>query len=148
MRNHIRYEGQKKILLRAGFMLAAVLLFLAGTASAEDLPAVGSVVTFGRYEQNNNSDDGAEPIEWIVLSVSAQDQTAKLISRYLLDARPYSAADQNTTWETSDLRAWLNADFADKAFTEAEMAAILPAETAAGILKTSLGASPKPANGI
>lgn len=30
---------------------------------------VGSIVTFGRYEQDGNPDNGQEKIEWIVLDV-------------------------------------------------------------------------------
>ena len=49
---------------------------------------VGSIVTFGQYEQDNNTGNGPEEIEWIVLDV--QDGKSLLLSRYGLDAKPYN----------------------------------------------------------
>ena len=84
---------------------------------------VGSVVTFGRYEQDNNTDNGAEEIEWIVLDV--QDGKALLLSRYGLDAKPYNKEPEDITWESCTLRAWLNGDFLKTAFSAQEQSAIL-----------------------
>ncbi len=80
--------------------------------------AVGSFVTFGLYEQDNNAMNGPEPIEWEVLDV--QDGKALLVSRYVLDEVDYNEEYTNTTWETSSLRNWLNEDFYNIAFNSAE----------------------------
>ena len=85
--------------------------------AAADLKA-GDIFTFGRYEQDNDPDNGAEPIEWQVLTV--EDGRALLISRYALDARPYNKAYINITWRRSTLRKWLNGDFFSSAFSSAE----------------------------
>ncbi|MBP3210790.1 MAG: zinc ribbon domain-containing protein [Oscillospiraceae bacterium] len=94
-----------------------------------DAVAVGDVVTFGRYEQDNNSSNGAEGIEWIVLDV--QGKKALLLSRYGLDCKRYYHDQTPVTWETSDLRAWLNGEFFNSAFTGDEQGRILTAKVTA-----------------
>ena len=96
-----------------------------------DFKAVGSIVTFGAYEQDGDPTNGAEPVEWIVLDV--QDGKSLLISKYGLDARPYHEDGKtDVTWETCDLRAWLNNEFLNTAFSIEEQdripTAIVPAE--------------------
>ncbi len=77
--------------------------------------AVGDVVSFGSYEQDNNLSNGKEPILWKVLSVS--NGKALLLSEYALDYLQYHNVGQYTvTWETCSLRAWLNNDFYNSAF--------------------------------
>jgi tetratricopeptide (TPR) repeat protein len=80
---------------------------------------IGSIVTFGKYGQNNNSFAEEESIEWIVLE--RQDDKLLVVSKYVLDFQPYGEknADSNT-WEESSLRVWMNNDFYNNAFTEAE----------------------------
>ena len=87
---------------------------------------VGNIVTFGSYEQDNNLDNGPEPIEWIVLDV--QDGKALLLSRYGLDCVPYNTERVDITWENCSLRAWLNSEFLNKAFSTEEQASILTTE--------------------
>lgn len=81
--------------------------------------AVGGYVTFGSYEQDNDSDNGTEPIEWMVLD--HQDGRTLLLARYGLDADWYHVelAD-DVTWETCSLRRWLNTDFYNAAFDDTE----------------------------
>ncbi len=84
---------------------------------------VGGTIIFGSYEQDNNPDNGPEPIEWIVLDV--QEGKALLISRFALDEKKYNEDWEDVTWETSTLRAWLNDEFISIAFSEEERSAIL-----------------------
>ena len=86
---------------------------------------VGSYVSFGRYEQDNNTANGQEPIEWIVLDYDAANNRALLVSRYGLDAKPYNTSYTGVTWEYCSLRSWLNGDFLRTAFTAEEQGAIL-----------------------
>lgn len=79
---------------------------------------VGSIVTFGRYEQDGNPDNGQEKIEWIVLDV--QKGSCLLLSRYCLDTKPYHSKGKNITWKDSTLRKWLNSDFLNTAFLPEE----------------------------
>ena len=86
---------------------------------------VGSYVTFGSYEQDNNIANGQEPIEWLVLDYDTANNRALLLSRYGLDAHPYNTEFTNTTWEKCSLRAWLNGAFLNVAFSETDKASIL-----------------------
>ena len=86
---------------------------------------MGSYVTFGHYEQDNNTENGQEPIEWLVLDYDAVSNRALLLSRYGLDAQPYNSVVAGTTWNICWLRGWLNGTFLNKAFTAQEQAGIL-----------------------
>ena len=43
-----------------------------------------------------------------------------LLSKYVLDAKPYNKESKAVTWETSDIRKWLNNEFYTTAFNKAE----------------------------
>lgn len=81
---------------------------------------VGNTVQLGRYEQDNDSSNGEESIEWIVLANDGE--TATLISKYGLAEKYYneSSGAENVTWEKCSLRKWLNGTFKNKAFTMEE----------------------------
>ncbi len=87
----------------------------------EELQA-GDELTFGMYEQDNDLNNGTEPIEWQVLAV--EDGRALLISKYSLDAQPYNETKTEVTWETCSLRNWLNGNFFSSAFSSDEKARI------------------------
>ena len=105
--------------------LAVLAVFAVGagtmTAYAEDV-SIGSYVTFGTYPQTAEGNDET-PIEWLVLDCTGDK--ALLLSRYGLDEQPYNTENTDMTWEQCTLRAWLNDDFFNRAFTSAEQAAIL-----------------------
>lgn len=84
--------------------------------------AVGDIVVFGKYEQDNNPDNGTEPIEWIVLDT--KDNQVWLLSRYGLDAKPFGTGVFASDWEDSSLREWLNNDFYNQAFSDEEKESI------------------------
>ena len=79
---------------------------------------VGDIITFGSYEQDNDLENGKEPIEWQVLDV--QDGKALVISKYGLINKPYNVAMTNITWETCTLRKWLNNEFINSVFSSKE----------------------------
>lgn len=94
-------------------------------------------VWFGRYPQSDATGKKKDPIKWRVLSVNGND--AFLIADCNLDYRPYNTKFDKVTWETSDIRSWLNGynasynsdgnnhssnNFIDEAFTSAEQDAI------------------------
>ena len=56
---------------------------------------VGDIVQFGRYEQDNDLENGPEPIEWRVLEI--KDQAALLLSRSILDLKSYHYRDAATS---------------------------------------------------
>ena len=92
---------------------------------------VGDIVAFGSYEQDNDSSNGQEPIEWIVLE-KTENGDCLLLSRYGLDVKDYHSAFEPVTWENSSVRKWLNEDFLNTAFTAREQSSInvslVPAE--------------------
>ena len=89
----------------------------------------GDTIQLGFYEQDNKIRPGREPIEWIILDV--RDEKALLISKYALDCQPYNTVKENTQWEKSTIRQWLNSTFWNYAFTEEEQNAILVTEVKA-----------------
>ena len=81
---------------------------------------VGETIEFGNYPQDK---DGTEkPIEWIVMK--NEGNQVLLLSKYVLDAKPYNEEFEEVTWETSDIRKWLNNEFYTTAFNKAEKAKI------------------------
>lgn len=72
---------------------------------------------FGGYPINSKM----ENISWLVLEKNGNQ--AKLISEYALDAQNFRLGEKNT-WETSNLRTWLQSDFMQKAFTKKQQEAI------------------------
>ena len=83
-------------------------------ASAE----VGDIIKFGKYEQDNDTSNGKEDIEWKVLS--KENGKILVITEYCLDRQTYNTTDEKVTWETCSLRKWLNDDFFNEAFSEEE----------------------------
>ena len=81
---------------------------------------IGETIEFGNYPQE---EDGTEkPIEWIVMK--KEGNQVLLLSKYVLDAKPYNEEVEEVTWETSDIRKWLNNEFYTTAFNKAEKAKI------------------------
>lgn len=76
----------------------------------------GDSFLFGKYEQDGNTENGPEPIEWIV--IGRTDTKALLLSKYCIEKMPYNNRYEETTWAKSDLRKWLNTTFLDTAFSE------------------------------
>lgn len=87
---------------------------------------VGQYITLGRYEQDNNLENGKEDIEWLVLD--KVDGKALVVSRYGLDSKKYNETDEDVTWETCSLRNWLNGEFLTNAF-DADELLIIPTVT-------------------
>ena len=78
--------------------------------------AKGDLVTFGSFEQDGDELNGPEPIQWIVLERFGD--RLLVLSADVLDGRQYNHVPfQDVTWADSDLRAWMNGDFYDRAFT-------------------------------
>ena len=92
-------------------------------AAREVYKTAGSIVSFGTYEQDNDTANGPEPIQWIVLA--AEGEKSLLLSRYGLDVKAYNNEWADITWEKSSLRTWLNNSFMNAAFRADEQTAIL-----------------------
>lgn len=85
---------------------------------------VGDIIQFGTYEQDNNTTDGKERIDWVVLD--RQGGKLLVISEDVLDFKQYEtgAYSSKSTWETCSLRKWLNEYFLELAFSLEEEAMI------------------------
>lgn len=90
-------------------------------ASSLSSAKVGELVTFGKYEQDNDL-ASKEEILWIV--VEKNGSTLKLMSLYALDVIPFMDSDAPVTWEGSYARKFLNGEFLNNAFSSAEKAKI------------------------
>lgn len=75
---------------------------------------VGSYVSFGAIEQDNDLSNGIEDIEWLVLA--KEDNRVLVISRYGLFPVSYNNKRTDVTWESCTLRQWLNSNFLNEAF--------------------------------
>ncbi len=93
------------------------------TFNSDDIK-IGDYITFGRYEQDNDSTNGAEDIEWRVLDKETVNSNGRkcilVISKYVLDCLPYNEEGEDITWENCDLRKWLNNEFYNGAFSKDE----------------------------
>ena len=98
-----------------------------------------TTLTFGHYEQDNDTTNGKEPITWIVLDKNTEGQYL-VISEKVLDFKQYDEQGKQVTWERSSIRSWLNGyeasynadgedytsdNFIDKAFTAEEKSRIV-----------------------
>ena len=107
----------------------------AGVSSSSyfgDALYVGGKVEFGSYEQDGDTRNGPEPIEWDV--VASYEDGYILVSRYILDGLPWDdgSGDKQAldlkaeiTYERSSIRKWIRDSFVN-AFTEEERAMIVP----------------------
>lgn len=85
--------------------------------------AVGSIIKLGKYEQDNDTSNGKEDIEWLVL---VKDDNKMLVIRdKAIDCKQYHSSYIGTTWEECSLRRWLNDTFVNEAFTPEEQEKIL-----------------------
>ena len=75
---------------------------------------IGRECCFGKYEQNGVKNDGSELIEWIIIDKNGSD--ILLLSKYALLKKAFDSSDSSATWESCDLRSWLNDDFYNMAF--------------------------------
>ena len=91
---------------------------------------VGDVVIMGNYAHQdsevlyedadgNKYDIWSIPVKWLVLD--KVDGKALLLALYNVDVIAFDEGKQeNSTWETGTLRAWLNGEFRESAFNEKE----------------------------
>ena len=128
-----KYDRALKCIDSGDYKTACILLNgLSYKDSAEKLksakqvllknPKVGDIVYFGAYEQDNNTSNGKELIEWLVLA--KEKNRILVISDKALDFQTYNSSITSVTWETCTLRKWLNTDFVNDAFSDGEKAMI------------------------
>lgn len=92
-----------------------------GASGAELEIAEDNTFYFGRFEQDSSMLTEPEPILWRILDVDWGSGNMLALSEYGLYTMNYHhSKDTPTLWGDSDVRNWLNRDFAAAAFTEEE----------------------------
>ena len=83
----------------------------------------GDLIWFGTY---HNTPSDTDPIRWRVLKTGISgpegDLYMLLLSEYIIDAYKYHNTNESLTWETSDMRTFLNGEFYTNAFYAEEKA--------------------------
>ncbi|MBQ1381845.1 MAG: hypothetical protein IIY79_07495, partial [Ruminococcus sp.] len=80
--------------------------------------AVGDEIIFGKYEQDNDPENGAENITWRILD--REDDKLFVVSKYVLDSASYDDFRSNPIWRSTGMRQKLNGSFYTTAFSEEE----------------------------
>lgn len=93
-----------------------------GNRNANSSVYAGNTVMFGAYEQDGNYSNGAEPIEWTVLSI--ENSRALLVSKYVLKWDYFNYGGSLSSWNDSSICYWLNDSFMNSAFTYNEKNAL------------------------
>ena len=106
------------IILPSTTAICVVLALLCVYVIIPAIAPVGSLIKYGKYEQDNDSSNGIEDIEWIILA--KDDNKMLVISDKAIDCKPYNTSSANITWETCSLRNWLNNDFINSEFSATE----------------------------
>jgi len=98
-------------------LLIVFLIVLASmggcTPEPDPFPSeIGEKIEFGRHS-------------WIVLDL--KDESALIITEHVIDRRPFSLSNNDSTWENSCIRYWLNNDFYN-IFDYSDRNRIMPSE--------------------
>ena len=141
------FEGEKGSCTNGGVMIEVLVdgvvqndqtQYICNGADGHDI-RVGDIITFGHYEQDNDTSNGKEPITWRILDINGSGQYL-IISEKVLDATSYNTTNISITWDKSTIRSWLNGysaeyntvgndyttdNFIDAAFTDDEQAKIV-----------------------
>lgn len=115
----------KRLTLMAIALLVVFICTTTASNAKAQMPAilsVGDYYIFGQYDQDNNAENGLEPIEWLVLA--QEGDRVLLLSRLSLDYQSYHNAGGDIIWKDAAVRAWLNQDFFLNAFSHSEQDAI------------------------
>lgn len=85
---------------------------------------VGQLITFGKYPQLEASD--AEPLKWRI--VKQEEGCILLLAEKAIRTKMYHMQKSTVTWDTCELKQWLNATFFNEAFSDIERDMIIQME--------------------
>ena len=80
------------------------------------------IINGSKYHKTENNYFKYELIKWRVLHY--ENSEAFLLADAILDSQPYHSENEEIDWEKSSIRAWLNNEFINKAFSNEENKAI------------------------
>ena len=86
-------------------------------------PQKGDSVIFGSYEQDGDSSNGTEPLEWLVLD--RDGDRALLLARYGIEAVSWDEEQELETWEVTNLYLMMNRKLYAYAFSAEERKALI-----------------------
>ncbi|MDR0818076.1 MAG: DUF6273 domain-containing protein [Oscillospiraceae bacterium] len=86
-------------------------------ADISEVSKVGDTADFGTFF--------GKPIEWQVLEIDSTAGKALLIPTELIGFWAYNSKNEETIWENSSIRKWLNDEFYNSVFSDSQRAAIL-----------------------
>lgn len=130
--NKIIEDAISQLKLLKGYKEADQLIENLREEKKKQYSTVGNVVTFGHETAFDGPDDeiGHDvAVEWIVLDT--QENRSLLLSRLALRFltvachQVYHSTQMDITWETCDLRKWLNKDYINNVFSPDEQKAIV-----------------------
>ncbi len=82
----------------------------------------GDTFLFGSYPQISKRSN--DRVEWVVLDKTSN--SVMVISKKILDVKPFHRSKVTTPWSKSLIRTWLNNEFIEKAFNDEEKSLIVP----------------------
>ena len=85
--------------------------------------ADAQTVNYGTWKGNE--------IDWVVLD--EKGEYTLLMSKYAICAQQYHQKDVNSSWETCDLKSWLNSEFYNSAFYGESYQIVSPSEVRKGL---------------
>ena len=113
--------------MRCLFSLLAALMLVCGAglpaAGAEPAVRPGYHFYFGSFEQDGFQVTGREKIVWRVLDTDDRQDLVLAVSEFGLYTMKYHRNNNKTAWGDTDVRDWLNFDFAS-AFTPEELSEV------------------------
>lgn len=84
---------------------------------------IGKTIQLGQYEQDNDQATTEEPINWKIKNIMGNN--ALIVSENYLDYMSYNDSnEENSSWENSSLRSWLNTSFLGENFSPKELSCI------------------------
>ncbi len=81
------------------------------------VPKIGDEINYGSYL--------GYPIKWQTLAVDTENEKALLIANEIIAYWAFSENAEDTIWETSEMRKWLNNDLYNTSFSEEQKSIIL-----------------------
>ena len=90
----------------------------------EKLAQEDAIAKFGNYPTSADGKNG--PIYWRLLEQT--DDTMTFYSVFVLDGVSFNSSEGECSWNDSSIRAWLNNEFINAAFTEEERAQLIPVD--------------------
>lgn len=79
---------------------------------------LGDRITLGAYEQDDNPENGPEPIEWVVLAVT--EEKVFLTPPKWLTVRSDIETESPVDWDRDKIKTWLNTEFYQSALPQEE----------------------------